>query len=193
VFWDNFVAYTRSLYGTPSWPIYTAFGAYDALYGIKEALESAGTLDLNTLIPTFEATDRIGTLGRFKYTTNHDVYIENTELGPYNTGRTRAVMIQWQGGRKEVVWPISASYSRMVRLPTQMYPLITDLTGTVPWTPDGRVDIKDLAATAKSYGSYYGHPNWNYVCDMNNDGRIDIKDLAIIAKDFGKFLPLPLP
>jgi len=188
VFWDNFVAYSGG-----NWPIYTAFGAYDSLYGIKEALEKAGTLDVDTLIPTFEATDRIGLVGRFQWTRNHDVYVTNSEFGSVATGRTRAVMIQWQGGRKEVVWPISASYSRMVRLPKQMYPLTTDLTGTVPWTPDGRVDIKDLAATAKSYGSYYGHPNWNYVCDMNNDGRIDIKDLAIIAKDFGRYLPLPLP
>jgi len=194
VFWDNFLAYTQSLYGTASWPIYTAFGAYDSLYGIKEALESGDTLDIDALIPTFEATDRIGLLGRFQWTRNHDVYVTNSELGPYATGRTRAVMIQWQGGRKEVVWPINAAYSRMVRLPRQMYPLITDLTGGAsPFVPDGRVDIKDLAATAKSYGSYFGHPNWNYVCDMNNDGKIDIKDLAIIAKDFGKSLPLPLP
>lgn len=60
VFWDNFLAYTKSLYGTASWPIYTAFGAYDSMYAIKEALQSAGTLDVDTLIPTFEATVRTG-------------------------------------------------------------------------------------------------------------------------------------
>lgn len=121
------------------------------------------------------------------------MYITNTELGPHASGHTRAVMIQWVAGRKEVVWPIDAPYSRMVRLPTQMYPLLTDLTGPVPWTPDGKVDIRDIAAAAKAFGSYYGSPTWNYVCDINNDGKVDIRDLAAIAKDFGKTLPLPLP
>jgi len=193
VFWDKFLNYTRTLYGTASWPIYTAWGAYDGIYGLKEALESADTLDLNTLIPTLEATDRTSVTGRFRYTRNHDVYATNADLGPSATGNTRALMVQWQGGRKEVVWPITAAYSRFVRLPTQMYPLITDLTGSVPWVPDGKVDIRDLASAAKAFGSYYGSPTWNFVCDINNDGKVDIKDLARMAKDFGKVLTLPLP
>lgn len=193
-FWDDFLAYTRNLYGTASWPIYTAFGAYDSMYAIKQALETADTLDVDTLIPTFEGMVRTdATLGTFQWTANHDVYITNTELGPHASGRTRAEMIQWVAGRKEVVWPIDASYSRMVRLPTQMYPLLTDLTGSTPWTPDGKVDIRDIAAAAKAFGSYYGSPTWNYVCDINNDGKVDIKDLAAIAKDFGKVIALPLP
>jgi len=51
---------------------------------------------------------------------------------------------------------------------------------------DMRVDIKDLAIPAKSYGAYPGDPNWNPYADLNRDDRIDIKDLALIARNYGK-------
>ena len=86
----------------------------------------------------------------------------------------------------------------------------------LPWedvNSDGKVDIKDLATAAKSFGAYYiqpllppnpsgppGYytPNWNSKADVNvvnvvTDGRsdmkIDIKDLAAIAKLFGYIAP----
>jgi hypothetical protein len=50
---------------------------------------------------------------------------------------------------------------------------------------DGRVDIKDLAQAAKSFGSYSDHPQWNPTSDENEDGKIDIRDLVLICKKFG--------
>lgn len=50
---------------------------------------------------------------------------------------------------------------------------------------DDKVDIKDLAIAAKSYGSNIGYPNWSLEADINNDGKIDIRDLVLIARNFG--------
>jgi len=186
VFWDNFVARTGR------WPIYTAWGAYDAIYGLKEAIETADSLNADTLVPVFEATNRIGLSGRFRYTSTHDVFLTTSDLGPKHLGNIRAVMVQWQAappsGRMEVVWPSMDLYSRMVRLPSVMYSLLTDINY------DGKVDIKDIALAAKAFGSYPGHPSWRMEADLPpTDGKVDIKDIARIAKDFGKFETLPLP
>ena len=52
-------------------------------------------------------------------------------------------------------------------------------------TPDFKVDIKDVAAASKAFGSYPGHKYWNSVADINGDYKIDIKDIAAISKMFG--------
>jgi peptide/nickel transport system substrate-binding protein len=51
--------------------------------------------------------------------------------------------------------------------------------------PDCKVDIKDVAAASKAFGTYPGHPYWNTVADINGDYKIDIKDIAAISKKFG--------
>ncbi len=76
-------------------------------------------------------------------------------------------------------------------------------------TEDGKVDIKDLATAARSYGSYFiqhdlppyptgtagtTYGNWNSRADVNiineatggrGDMKVDIKDLATIARVYG--------
>ncbi|MCK4482537.1 hypothetical protein KAU55_04885, partial [Candidatus Bathyarchaeota archaeon] len=52
-------------------------------------------------------------------------------------------------------------------------------------TPDGKVDIKDIALAAKAFGSYPGHDRWSTVADLNLDYQIDIRDIAKVAKQFG--------
>ena len=53
-------------------------------------------------------------------------------------------------------------------------------------TDDNKVDIRDLAQAALSFGSYPSYPEWNPWADVNQDNRIDIRDLVLIAKNFGK-------
>jgi len=56
---------------------------------------------------------------------------------------------------------------------------------------DRKVDVKDVYAVAKAYGSSMegpdppGHP-WNPLCDINGDGKVDVKDYYIVCKSFGK-------
>lgn len=52
-------------------------------------------------------------------------------------------------------------------------------------SPDFKVDVKDVAAASKAFGSYPGHSKWSAIADINNDYKIDVKDIAAIAKKFG--------
>ena len=51
---------------------------------------------------------------------------------------------------------------------------------------DGKVDIRDIAIVAYSFGSYASDPRWNPIADINEDGKVDIRDIAIVASNFGK-------
>jgi len=52
-------------------------------------------------------------------------------------------------------------------------------------TPDFKVDIKDVAAASKAFGSYPGHKYWNPVADITADYKVDIKDIGSITRRFG--------
>jgi len=65
-------------------------------------------------------------------------------------------------------------------------PLSEDNTADLNY--DGKVDMKDIAVAAASFGSSYGPPvpnNWVYRADVNNDRKVDMKDIAYIASYFG--------
>jgi ABC-type transport system substrate-binding protein len=51
--------------------------------------------------------------------------------------------------------------------------------------PDLKVDMKDVGAAAKAFGSYSGHARWNSYADINGDHKVDMKDIGAIAKKFG--------
>lgn len=193
IFWKNFMGNCSG-----EWPLYTAFGAYDAIYALKEAIEKAGSIDPYVLLPFIEGTDRIGLSGRFKYTAWHDVYSES--VGPlWPDGYTRAMMVQWINGSTltpsipegvmTVVTPMDQPYSRKTLIPPWMYAL-------APWDIDfdGQVNIKDIAAAAVAFGTFPRDKGWNTETDTNIDGKIDIKDIASIARHFGESAaewPLP--
>jgi len=50
---------------------------------------------------------------------------------------------------------------------------------------DGKIDIRDIATVAKSYGTMPGRAGFDFRMDINFDFRIDIKDIATVAKAFG--------
>jgi hypothetical protein len=63
---------------------------------------------------------------------------------------------------------------------------------------DGKIDVKDVAAVARAYGTSYGPPtaaNWVFRADVNNDRRVDIKDVHYVASYYdmkdplGKWVP----
>ncbi len=89
-FFDSFV----DRVGEP--PTYNA-GTYEALYILKAAIESAGTLDSDAVVAELEKTDRTGGAGRIVFTENHDL-----TWGP---GYVTAVGIQWLDGEMRCVWP----------------------------------------------------------------------------------------
>ncbi|MEM1590331.1 MAG: PKD domain-containing protein, partial [Candidatus Bathyarchaeia archaeon] len=50
---------------------------------------------------------------------------------------------------------------------------------------DGKVDMKDVAAVSRAFGSTYGLPGWNADADINGDFKVDLKDVAAVSKRFG--------
>jgi branched-chain amino acid transport system substrate-binding protein len=191
VFWDNFVAYSGV------WPIYTAFGAYDAIYMLKEAIEAAGTDDPNALVPVLEGTVRQALTGTFKFTSSHDVF--SFEYGPtWPIGFTRALVVQWVaeggGGEMDVVSPIDQLYSSKTLLPPWMYPSGYEALGQADVNFDGTVDIFDVVTVGLSFGAVPGDGNWNIEADLNSDKVIDIFDIVLVALVFGLTAPVwPLP
>lgn len=77
-------------------PTYNA-GTYDAVHLLKEAIEKAGTLEADKLVPVLEKTNRIGTAGRQVFDEHHDI-----RFGP---GYVTAVGVQWQDGKLVAFWP----------------------------------------------------------------------------------------
>ena len=176
-----------SLYGHA--PIYTAFGAYDAIYTIKEAVERAETVDSDAVVAELEQTDRVSTLGKFKFTEAHDVFCSEIG-GNWTDGYIRPLIAQWQRcyltgeGRLEVVYPIhgrAASFARKWRIPTWIYSLAeTDLQF------DGEIDIFDMIRVASRHETKAGDPDWNIEADIDGNGIVNVADISRVAKDFGK-------
>ena len=77
-------------------PNYTA-GTYDAIYILKDAVEKAGTLDSDKLVPLLEQTDYISAAGRVVFDKSHDV-----TWGP---GYVTSLGTQWQENNIMCVWP----------------------------------------------------------------------------------------
>ena len=183
VVWDNFVSKTGA------WPIYTAFGAYNAMQLLAGGLKGVGTKNNTQLVAYFEnpAYETTAVNGKFKFDSSHDVFCP--ESGPtWTQGYVRSMVAQWQVGRLEVVCPVDKPlYTKKWAIPPWMYALKTDTNY------DGKVDIKDIATAAKAFGTQPGDTRWEKESDVVLDNRIDIKDIASIAKDFGKSVTLPLP
>jgi len=53
---------------------------------------------------------------------------------------------------------------------------------------DGKVDVKDITALARAFGTDTGMARWNPDLDLNMDGRIDVRDVTIDARHFGNTL-----
>jgi branched-chain amino acid transport system substrate-binding protein len=77
-------------------PNYTA-ATHDAIYILKHAIETAGTLDADKLVPELEKTDLKESSARVAFSKDHDVM-----FGP---GYATSLGTQWQDGKNVVVWP----------------------------------------------------------------------------------------
>lgn len=61
---------------------------------------------------------------------------------------------------------------------------------------DGSIDMRDIGAIARAFGSHYTLPldtRWNFRCDLNHDGKVDMKDIGSAARGFGKKSPVWSP
>lgn len=51
---------------------------------------------------------------------------------------------------------------------------------------DKKVDLKDVFAVGKAYGSRRGDPKYEPNLDINSDGIIDLKDYFVVCRNFGQ-------
>ena len=77
-------------------PNYTA-ATHDGIYILKHAIETAGTLDADKLVPVLEKTDLKESSARIAFSKDHDVM-----FGP---GYATSLGTQWQDGKNVCVWP----------------------------------------------------------------------------------------
>jgi branched-chain amino acid transport system substrate-binding protein len=100
-FWDDFVKVNGRA------PVYTAPGAYNAVYLYAWAVEKAGTTDADKVIKELEKADYLGVAGKIKFDKVHD------DLdGP---GYQNLLFVQWQKGcERAVVWPKSVATGKVV-------------------------------------------------------------------------------
>jgi len=201
-YYDNFGGY----------PVYTGFAAYDAIIALDETIEAAGTwpLSCDELIPLVEPSERLGILGNFKYTgpngKHHDVWVHPSAKSPASYGDppyVRGLLVQWQAGRQEAIWPADQTWSKQYALPPWMYAdYVQDPGDDSPFadvTYDGSVDIFDIVTIAGSFGQTPGGPlenpneDWNARADVKKDGNVDIFDIVTAAADFGESITLPIP
>ena len=102
--WDKFV----SLYNRA--PVYTAPGAYDAVYIYSEAAQRAGSTNAEAVVAQLEKTDFIGTRGRVQFDPQHEV-----KDGP---GFVNELFVQWQNnGERTVIWPKDVATGKMINPP----------------------------------------------------------------------------
>ncbi len=90
-FYDKFIAKVGEF------PTYNA-GTNDAIQILAAAIEKAGTLDADKLVPELEKADLRGAAGRIIFTKDHDV-----TWGP---GYVTSTGTQWQDGKLMCVWPV---------------------------------------------------------------------------------------
>lgn len=105
--WDDYVKrYNRA-------PVYTATGAYDAVYIYADAVGRAKTTDADAVIKELEKTDFLSARGHVKFDATHDVMD-----GP---GLVNTIYVQWQdNGDRVVVWPKELAKGKMIDPPWMM-------------------------------------------------------------------------
>jgi branched-chain amino acid transport system substrate-binding protein len=186
-YWESLARYGHA-------PISTSWGSYEAIRTLAEAIEAAGTTGTEAVVAELEQTDRSSTLGRFKFTSDHDVFCNETSSDWYG-GYMRPFVVQWLKSRttgqprQEVVNPArgrAGAFAREWRIPSWMYQLAdTDLN------LDGKVDILDAVILSGSFGKQAGPPGVPRG-DIDGNGIVNIVDASMIERDFTKNVTLPL-
>jgi hypothetical protein len=59
--------------------------------------------------------------------------------------------------------------------------------------PDGKVDVRDIYAVGRAFGTSIDGPNppgrtYNGNCDINNDHKVDVKDYYTVCRHYGHTL-----
>jgi branched-chain amino acid transport system substrate-binding protein len=84
-------------------------GSYDAIVLLKTAIEEAGTLDADKLVPVLEKTKQVGTGATLEFDKLHDPI--------WGLGKYTGIAVQWQNGKKVPFWPADVKGMKKFGLP----------------------------------------------------------------------------
>jgi peptide/nickel transport system substrate-binding protein len=105
-------------------------------------------------------------------------------------------VLQPSGRHWERTW-VQGWYFNPMYFGFYFYPLWKEDLPAEDSDMNGVVDIFDIVAMAKAFGSFYvpgsPHPDWNSRADLNEDTIVDIFDVVSIAKVFGYAAPAWIP
>lgn len=77
--------------------------AYESVYILAQAIESAGTLEPDAIVTALEKTDRTGVMGRIRFHRGHQAF-----FGEKPEAEALATIFQWQkDGTRKIVYPLS--------------------------------------------------------------------------------------
>jgi branched-chain amino acid transport system substrate-binding protein len=129
-------------------PSYTA-GTYDAIYILKLALESAGTLDADAVVAALENTATTTTVSPHFAFTGMDAELGNPHDVNYGPGANTGLANQWQDGKLVGVWPNAAYADATVAAGYDPAWKEVNYPGIVKWMPNPTVvdKLKAEAAT----------------------------------------------
>ena len=63
--------------------------------------------------------------------------------------------------------------------------VVTVIWMAIDFDGDGIIDMRDIAATARLFGSHNGDPRYDPMLDFNQDNWIDMRDIVPVARNFG--------
>ena len=66
--------------------------------------------------------------------------------------------------------------------------MVGDVTGPDGW-PDGKVNMRDIGAIARCFGTQAGDPEYEANYDIVYDGKINMRDVGLAARHFGETDP----
>jgi branched-chain amino acid transport system substrate-binding protein len=91
-------------------PTYNA-RTYDAIMILKTAIEQAGTLDADKLVPVIEKMEHVSAGGTDTWDKRHDLV--------WAVGKTAGIAVQWQDGKKVPFWPPQVKGMQPFKMPAR--------------------------------------------------------------------------
>jgi len=202
-------------------PIYTSYGSFDTLMGLKDVIETwvgvvghdwppANQDEYDLLIPINEKTNRNGLVGKFRFTGPNPLpggqtypaafaAINPTMMGTLHDVYSLDLGPTWPSGyTRALVASWQAARLEIVFPVDRPYSKMWALPSWMYPYPtdinqDGSRTITDIAIVSFAVGTRPGDARWQFVADYTKNLYVDGDDLTPVAFDYGKPIPRPLP
>jgi parallel beta-helix repeat protein len=141
---------------------------------------------------TMTTTITLVNYGTYPRALNVTLYVNTTVIGTqtvnYVSNGTPIIL--------EFAWNTTGFAYGNYTLSASIQPVNNNCTGgavtvTIPGdvNGEGKVNMGDVVAILKAFGSTPGMPNYNANCDIDGNGKVDMGDVVIALRNFGQHYP----